>query len=188
MWPDFPFVPSDSIRRREDFGVLLNLRGLTGTLVEIGTDRGEFAAQLLRQWEGEKLVCVDPWQDNLPGYEDVVNTRPREPDYRKACRRLGPYGDRVQIIRALEVIAAEQFARESLDGIYYDANHEAGAFKDALLRWTWRVRSGGLVAGHDFTGDWAGETKRVLFDLLLIWRQPIFYLLGEAGSWFTFKP
>jgi hypothetical protein len=189
MWPEFPYVPSDTITRREDFGLLLNLRGLLGTGVEIGTHRGEFAEQLLHRWRGERLVCVDPWQDNLPDYDDdVLNHQPREPDYQEALQRLAPYETRVDVIRKLSSEAAEEFPVGSIDFAYLDGNHAEAYLREDIAMWGYRLRSGGCLAGHDFNGDWQDQTRAALFDLLLGWRQPIFYLLGDAASWFTFKP
>jgi hypothetical protein len=187
LWPDFPFVPTDSIVRREDFGLLWNLRGLTGTAVEIGTDRGVFASELLSRWKGQKLVCIDPWQDNLEGYHgDPVAHRPREPDYQEALRVLKPFGDRVDLLRTTSEQAARRFRCGTLSAVYIDGDHHKVA--EDIEIWKDLLESGGCLCGHDFTGGWGKQTKPPLLQLLEQWRRPIFYLLGDAGSWFTFRP
>jgi hypothetical protein len=187
LWPGFPFVPTGSIVRREDFGLLWNLRGLKGTAVEVGTDRGAFASKLLSCWEGQKLVCVDPWQDNLEGYHsDPPAHRPREPDYQEALKVLNPYGSRVEVLRMPSEEAVGRFRSESLDAVHLDANH--WTLQQDIALWGSRLKSGGCLCGHDFTGDWEKQTRPPLLRLLEQWKRPIFYLLGDAGSWFTFRP
>lgn len=187
LWPEYPFVPTDSITCREDFGLLWNLRGLKGIAVEVGTDRGVFASNLLSCWEGQKLVCIDPWQDNLEGYHsDPPAHRPREPDYQEALRVLRPYRSRVEILRTVSKEAVEKFPIASLDAVHLDANH--WELQQDIDLWSSRLNSGGCLCGHDFTGDWEEQTRPPLLKLLEDWRRPIFYLLGDAGSWFTFRP
>jgi len=65
-------------------------------------------------------------------------------------RRLRRFQDRVQIVRATSAAASELFADESLDFVYIDANHAYLHVLEDLRLWTPKVRSGGLVAGHDY--------------------------------------
>jgi predicted O-methyltransferase YrrM len=41
---------------------------------------------------------------------------------------------------------------EILDFVFIDANHSYAAVTEDLMHWTPAVKSGGLVAGHDYNG------------------------------------
>src|SRR3990167_6501009 len=67
--------------------------GLTGVGVEVGTERGYYAAHILTNWPGV-LHCVDPWLYQ-PGWHDLVNRTQAEQDavHREADMRLRPWTD-----------------------------------------------------------------------------------------------
>ena len=47
---------------RRELGQFLNDAGLLGTGVEVGVADGQFAREILRTWQGKRLVLVDCWQ------------------------------------------------------------------------------------------------------------------------------
>lgn len=179
-------LPSPSILKREDFGVLLNLRELVGEAVEVGTHRAEFAEQLLQTWRGERLFCVDPWQKDLAGYDnDVLCHQDREPDRLEALRRLQPFKDRIRILRTTSEQAAGQFGPNCLDFVYLDGNHEF--IEQDLGLWYRLVGPGGILAGHDFNGDWEHVVRPAVEALAERLGQPVYVLLGDAASWYILK-
>lgn len=150
--PDAQPVPvAESPRRRDDFGLLLNKLELTGEAVEVGVQRGEFAHQLLAQWQGRRLHLVDPWR-HLSDYSDIANgpDSEHETNLRHTRDRLASYEGRYQIHRALSSEAIDRFQDESLDFVYLDANHSLAAVRDDLRLWFPKVKPGGILAGHDF--------------------------------------
>jgi hypothetical protein len=56
---------------------------------------------------------------------------------------------------------AARFADESLDFVYIDACHEYRKVKSDIRAWRAKVRSGGLLAGHDFDLAHLGVVKAV---------------------------
>ena len=46
--------------------------------------------------------------------------------------------------------AARTLPDESLDFVYIDANHDFDHCMEDLIAWSRKVRSGGIVAGHDY--------------------------------------
>lgn len=134
---------------RGNFGHLLNEKRLLGQAVEVGTHRGEFAAAMLSCWIGQSLCCVDSWES---GYDpdDPTSQSDRKADY-LACRsRLAKFGSRVQIAKRRSTDATRIFANASLDFVYVDANHQLEHVREDLRLWWPKVKSGGLLAGHDF--------------------------------------
>ncbi len=140
------------VRAREDFGEFLNRRGLLGEAAEIGVQRGLFSRTLLDRWKGKRLHLVDPWQHFSDGYLDIGNVSDSEHEacLQAAKDNLAPHAGRYQIHRKCSLDAVSEFADESLDFVYVDANHSyQGALED-MLAWFPKIRPGGLFAGHDY--------------------------------------
>lgn len=185
---DYGFVPSPSILRREDIGTLLKLRGLETAFVEIGTHRGVYAEEILKRWDGQ-LFCVDPWQDNLNGYgTQGCSERPRKMDYDETLARLKPYEPRFTLLRMTSEEAAGQFDDLCLDGVYIDGNHMREYVRQDIEVWWPKVRHGGVLSGHDLNGDWADHVAPVVKECVMDRHGvTVYYVLGDAASWYCFK-
>lgn len=141
------------IPSRLELPFLLNARQLTGSAVEVGVDEGIFSEYLLEYWHGKQLISVDPWLEMLPDeYSDTCNTSQAsmEEKYESTKRRLAPFGDRSDIWRETSVEAAGRVTPGSLDFVYLDARHSYEGVAEDLQVWFPLVRSGGLMAGHDY--------------------------------------
>jgi hypothetical protein len=113
---------------------------------EIGTERGLFAKRICVSNPGVKLYCIDPWLA-YKGYRDYVSQSKLDDFYETARERLAPYD--CELVRKFSVDASRDFEDGSLDFIYIDANHNLLSVIQDLHYWTPKVRSGGIVAGHD---------------------------------------
>lgn len=138
-------------RSRAEFGRYLNELGLVGEAAEIGVLRGENAQALLARWHGRMLHLVDPWR-HLPDYCDISNLSDDEFEECLATthRNLAPFAERYRIHRMESANAASTFADDSLDYVYLDANHRFDAVSVDLRLWYPKLRTGGIMAGHDF--------------------------------------
>src|SRR3990172_13317743 len=96
---------------RDEFGVFLNHRELTGVAVEVGTHRGEFADLLLQKWLGQELYCVDHWLADYNS-QDQASNGDREQDYAQAVRVQGKHGPRMKIIHQSSRQAVVEFREE----------------------------------------------------------------------------
>lgn len=124
---------------------------LVQTGAEIGVWEGQFSKMLCEHIRGLRLLCVDPWKC-YSSYQDPKNDQARlELAYRLATATLTPYG--CTILRTTSVEAAATVPDGSLDFIYLDANHGESFVRQDLEAWTPKVRSGGIVAGHDFVSS-----------------------------------
>ena len=140
---------------REDFPAYLNAVGLVGVAVEVGVEGGLFSDHILRHWKGARLIAVDPWEYQV-GWQDSPNVGQAEQDQRYAAvvTRLAPYGARADIRRAYSVATAYRVPDGSLDFAYLDARHDEASVAEDIAAWWPKVRSGGILAGHDyFDGD-----------------------------------
>jgi len=194
--------PSDLIRRREEFGLLANIARLrqeqagldptaSRTAIEIGVDKAAFSVAFLQHWTGQRLYCVDPWETDMAGYDDPLNAggRDREPDMQLAVKALAPHNDRAQILRMTSREAAPQVT-EPIEFVYIDGNHHREYVLNDCQTWWPKIGHGGILAGHDFNGDWEAETHAALEAFLQKADLPpvVDYVLGDAASWYIFKP
>lgn len=187
---------------REHFGIFLNDRSLTGQAVEVGTHLAEFASTLLESWRGDHLACIDPY---ISGYceGDPISERTssvRKSDYARAKDRLSQYllSGRASILvtESCNAVQHERFD-SGLDFVYLDGNHELRAFAEDLRLWWPKVKSGGLLAGHDIicpgevNGGWGRFIQPALVEHCKSERIREVFLVTEARgawSWYIVKP
>jgi hypothetical protein len=120
---------------------------------EIGVEKGDHALHLLKNWQGS-LILVDCWKHQDPSIHcdsgAGITDQDQENNYQLTIKRTAPFVGRVKIARAFSVEAAKDAAEGSLDFIYLDGNHSYPAVCADLRAWYPKVRSGGLISGHDF--------------------------------------
>jgi hypothetical protein len=68
---------------------------------------------------------------------------------------LAPYlaEGRAVIMRDFSVNAAKSFEDGSLDWVYLDGNHHYEAVKEDMEAWWPKIRTGGVLSGHDWIKD-----------------------------------
>lgn len=116
---------------------------------EVGVMRGEFSDVLCKGMPGlEQFYCVDPWI-TYDRYGDFKDQRKLNANFKMAQDRLAPYPF-VTFLRQFSVDAAKTIPDGSLDFCFLDGNHEFSAVADDLFAWTPKIRSGGIISGHDF--------------------------------------
>lgn len=168
---------------------------------EVGVYKGEFSEKIAKT--GLKLLAIDPWRV----YKDFSNPRGQSRldfQFEHTTRTLAPYPN-CTIIRKTSMEAVEDVADGSLDFVYIDANHDFRYIAEDLCEWTKKVRSGGIVSGHDYfytkTGTHAvnWHVAHVLNAYVQAFGIPNFYLLGRKNivegevrdkwrSWMFLKP
>ncbi len=144
---------------REQIGDFLKHHNLNRIGVELGSFKGQFANTILNNWEG-KLLMVDVWRE-LPHqeYDDASNHREHIDAYSQSMENIKGFEDRAYMLRMKGEHACDFIQDESLDFIYIDANHTYDAVKQDLKLWYPKIKSGGLVMGHDYLPDYFYEGK-----------------------------
>lgn len=132
---------------RGDLCRLFYLAGFT-TGAEIGVWAGEFSQELCETITGLQLLCVDPWREYKTYNERKNNQRRLDAAYHEARARLAPYQCTLQRMTSLE--AAALVPDGSLDFVYIDGNHQEPFISQDLAAWLPKVRSGGILSGHDY--------------------------------------
>ena len=125
--------------------------------VEVGVFKGQFSKHLLENWPGT-LWLVDPWRafDDTEGYIDASNHKHHQTAYTETMNRLEGYENRAFMLRGLSSDMASRFQDGELDFVYIDGNHAYDWVKEDIALWWPKLRSGGLLMGHDYLGmpDW----------------------------------
>jgi hypothetical protein len=113
---------------------------------EIGVYKGEYLEELAKS--GLEIYGVDPWRE----YGDFHHSRGQkrlDEQFAHTERLMKPYPN-VTLVRKTSMEAVEDFEDESLDFVYIDANHGLRYIVEDLWEWSKKVRSGGVIAGHDY--------------------------------------
>jgi hypothetical protein len=111
---------------------------------EIGVQRGEYTEVLFKKNPELKMYCIDPWtpykQYPVQWKQDMIEKEARE--------RLAAYN--VEFIKKTSEEALKDIANNSLDFVYIDALHDFDSVMLDLIGWSRKVKSGGMISGHDF--------------------------------------
>jgi hypothetical protein len=147
---------------------------------EIGVYRGGYSEVLLKAIPGLKLFGIDLWE-LYPGYRDY-----RKNDiidaYNEALQKTKDFD--CQLIKGWSHEVVKQFTDNSLDFIYIDGNHSYEHTVQDLALWSKKVRSGGVIYGHDFE-DWSHNWRR--FDMNVINAVTGWCNSYQIHPWFVIK-
>lgn len=154
--------------------------------VEVGVDRGQFAAAFLSKWLGEEYFGVDCYET----YDEMGWDR--QFDYQLAVHALQPHSSRFRLIKKPSIEAAGMFAPGSIDFVYIDGAHNHSAVCGDLLSWWDVVSDKGILAGHDFDESHPGVIravtefgKRVKQDVFITKVEG--FLPEQCPSWYIYK-
>lgn len=112
-----------------------------GTLVEVGVAHGRSAVFMCEQIAGRAIhfFAID------------TSPKPRALEGLPVCFLQGP-----------SVEWAENFADDSVDFVFIDADHSEAGMRADLAAWAPKIKPGGILAGHDYSAaDWPGVVRAV---------------------------
>lgn len=123
-------------------------------VVEIGSQIGSWASRAARDLPDQcKIYCIDPW------FGDTG-----ELNLRSWCKHVGSWlGDRVIGLRGTSLEVAPYFD-DPIDFIFIDGDHRTESVKTDLRLWEPKVRTGGVIVGHDWDGIWAKKVRPAVRD------------------------
>lgn len=121
-------------------------------VAELGSDEGDFSAEILETCRPKKLHLVDAWRTARYG-EDKAQA--------VATRFQAEINEgQLQITRKLSVEAAADFNDGYFDWIYIDTDHSYKTTIKELYSYAPKVKDGGFIAGHDYVmGNWVTSYK-----------------------------
>ena len=145
-------LPLPVLRTRVEMLTAICEREQLHSVAEIGVQRAHFAQQILSRCpKVTSYMGVDLWATQK-SYDDGANVdnSMQSHIFEEAVERLKPFGNRVRLLREDSVLAAAQVRNGSLDFVYLDARHDYRSVQEDILAWAPKVRSGGILAGHDY--------------------------------------
>lgn len=188
------------VQTRDDIPILINAMGLHGDGVEVGTQCGLYAQTILGGTYLEKIFLVDCWDRarTPPENDSGISVEENREVEAKVRLRFEPHiaAGRVSIEKGFSVDVASRFPDKSVDFIYLDADHsEESVYRD-LVAWYPKLRSGGLLSGHDYINNtpWAPTYIRFgVIEAVSRFRVELpdheFFLTEEViPSWLLLKP
>lgn len=150
----------------------ITVRDLAGghkiTGVEIGAGLGKHAETLMRNLPLGKLFLIDPFMaykefdDNLLQVNNRKATLEENMDSALIItkKRLKRFGDKITYLRCFSHDAVDDVP-DNIDFVYIDGNHSYEyAKRDIQLYWK-KVKSGGVLGGHNYQGEFPGVIKAV---------------------------
>ena len=141
---------------RSEFPAFLNECGLTGTGAEIGVQEGIYSEHILKTWKGSTLFSIDAWQNFDAGEYIDISNRPDDQQillYANTTLRLRPFGEHSIVWRMTSEQAAHAMPDNTLDFCFIDADHRYEAVKQNIELWLPKIKSGGIICGHDYVKD-----------------------------------
>lgn len=130
-----------------------------GRGAEVGVERAHFTRRICDALPDVTVYAVDAWQP-YAGYRDHVSREKLDGFFAEAQARVA--GTRAQLVRGFSVDVAATIPDGFLDWVYLDANHTLPAVIADLAAWVPKVRSGGLIAGHDFGRRQVGHVRQAV--------------------------
>ena len=127
------------------------LRG--GTFVEIGSWKGRSTSFVgtVCNANGTRLVCIDHWAGSHDSLADRYAAALAVEDVEQTFRRnMQELGIRVDVLAEPSLTAAQRFEPGSVERIFLDGSHDGASVAQDLEAWMPRLRSGGVLAGHDY--------------------------------------
>jgi hypothetical protein len=117
--------------------------------VEVGVDRGETSAILLRCLPRLHLYMVDSWRETLS--RDAGGSR-REgtPEAMEHAAQATAFARDRRTLVACDSAAAAAGLPSDLDLVFIDGDHSAGGVLRDLCAWWPKLAPGGLLSGHDY--------------------------------------
>ena len=150
------------------------------------------------------MFSVDAWKNFDAGeYIDISNRNDDEHIllYVNTTLRLRSFGERSIIWRMTSEQAAFAMLDNTLDFCYIDADHRYEAAKQDIELWLSKVKSGGIICGHDYVpdGNLYNQADGSLIGLFGVQRAVNEFAASDGWdvhvtksedwpSWFAFKP
>jgi len=136
--------------------------GLVG--VEVGVACGGHAHNILLENKPEKLYLVDPYLpygSNL--YGEVHSNKEQLLGWKETAYTTLKDFTNIEWLHMDSIVASQTFKNLSLDFVYIDADHSFHRASQDIDNWIVKVKSGGIIGGHDYNNqeDGYGVTRAV---------------------------
>lgn len=154
-----------------------------GIVAELGVAAGDFSRQIFDICVPSQLHLVDIWNSDRYGealYHDV-NTHFHDQQQH----------GQVTIHRKTSLEALESFADNMLDWVYINTTHSYELTRDELRYCAQKVKSTGIIAGHDYIqGNWRSQYRygviEAVHEFCVEYNYRILYLTMDISECLSF--
>ncbi|WP_421228007.1 class I SAM-dependent methyltransferase [Aeromonas enteropelogenes] len=123
-----------------------------GVVAELGVAAGDFSRQIMDICAPAQLHLVDIWGSDRYGEELYLSVN----NHFQQQQQRGE----VTIHRKPSLEALESFPDQTFDWIYIDTTHSYELTRDELRACARKVKSTGIIAGHDYIqGNWRSQYR-----------------------------
>ncbi len=150
--------------------------------IEIGVFKGDNAKRLLKNLKINKLYLIDPYGKLYIKKDEVVSTMEADSEYtefleedssfdgivydfekayRFAKNNLNSFNNKIDFIKKRSDNAISDIP-DGFDFIYIDGDHSYDSVKKDIELYFPKLRDGGVISGHDFSGEYSGLVKAVI--------------------------
>ena len=157
-----------------------------GTLVEIGSFLGKSAAEWAKHLPDSKIICIDGFNSPYHVLEQLLIQADFEvPQGPSTHRQLFDYyTQKYNNIFAIEGFFNKTFGYPSkADFVFEDSTHTGEYLEFALPFWWQHIKSGGILAGHDYDN----EVKTTVDLFAIIYNTKIHTVAEGSSIWYTIK-
>lgn len=136
-------------------------------IAEIGVLKGITAKKILEECHDviDEYWAIDKWN---PVHENYLSGRIRgynqedwDRIYSKVIKLSIQY-PKLKVVRIPSVPASKLFPDNFFDLVFIDAEHEYNAVKSDILNWFPKIKTGGLISGHDYGARKTPDVKHVV--------------------------
>jgi len=177
------------INHRKHIGKFLKKYNLNTVICEIGVAAGDNFFNLLKTAQPISIYGVDIWNDySIVSISDFTTKQSiREQDYSDFKEKVKEYPD-MKIIKDYSINAVNQFPDGFFDYIYIDADHHYEGIKQDIDSWWPKVKTNGILAGHDYKSLNNCGVKRAVDEFVIENEIKYFSTTFEiCCSWLIFK-
>ena len=121
-------------------------------MAEVGVYRSKLTKFLLKNSDKgiDEYWAIDPWDPR--NHQFTVDNLFWSNAYKKTLN-LMPWFLQLKVIRMTSVSASKLFPNSYFDLVFIDGNHLYEDVKRDIGSWLPKVKSGGILAGHDYNLD-----------------------------------
>ena len=137
--------------------------------IEVGSWKGKssayMAVEIANSNKNIEFYCVDTWEGSVEhqGMKELPKL------YDIFLENMKPVEQYYFPLKISSLDASKKFKDNSLDFVFLDASHEYEDVKNDIEVWLPKVKSGGILAGHDYYNegtDWFPGVKQAVNEIL----------------------
>jgi hypothetical protein len=138
-----------------------------GSIVEIGSYKGQstvyMAVEIANSNKTIDFYAIDTWEGSAENIDESsphfnININELYSTYLNNISSVSKY---IRNIKSSSIEASKLFKKKSLDIVFIDACHEYSCVHQDISTWLPKVKSGGILAGHDYNHGWPGVNAAV---------------------------